>query len=184
MKFVYHLYVTLRLLLAVFFFVFFWAACHYHLSWESAWVPLEAVAILVTAEECLALLMMRGSYWSGYFKVHVETSLPTIVFESDRTFIEVLCAVAAGVLAIALGDTGMSSRVLAKASLAACVLLCFLYLNLQGASVKEDLDVGDKHEVKLETNRSPYLLMLRNFVYWTFFYGLIYIVVTPATHHS
>jgi hypothetical protein len=179
MKAVYAIYQTLRFLLVVFFFCFYWMACHFHISWESAWIPLEAVATLVLAEEILALLISRGSYFSGFFKVASESALPTIVFESDRTFIEVLCAVAAGVLAIALGDNGISSRVLAKASLAACVLLCFLYLNLQGASVAKDVDVGDRHEVLLIPNRSPYLLILRSFVYWSFVYGLIYIVVKP-----
>lgn len=179
MKIAFRIYIAIRMLLALFFFFFFWVAFHYHLSWSSALVPLEAVALLVLAEEILALLVLRGQYFSGIFKVHSELVLPSIVFEGDRTFVEVLCAVAAGVLAIALGDSAISSRLPAKASLASCVILCFLYLNLQGASVRDDVDEQDKHVIKLLANRSPYLLMLRNAVYWTFLYGLIYTVIKP-----
>jgi hypothetical protein len=179
MKIAFRIYAVVRMLIALFFFYFFWLACHYHLSWSSAWVPLEGVALLVLGEEVLALLVMRGGYFAGIFKVPSEVELPATVFEGDRTFVEVLCAVAAGVLAIALGDSAITSRVPAKVSLTSCVILCFLYLNLQGASVREDVDEKGKHLVKLMANRSPCLLIVRNAVYWTFLYGLIYTVIKP-----
>jgi hypothetical protein len=179
MKIIFFMYALARLLLALFFFLFFWLMCHYDLSWSNALVPLEGVALLVLLEEVFALRMTGGKYVSGAFAVPSEEKLPTIVFEGDRTFVEVLCAVAAGVLAIALGDTAISSRLPAKACLSSCVILCFLFLNLQGASVTDDVDENEKHLIKLSADRSPYLLILRNAVYWTFLYGLIYTVIKP-----
>ncbi|MGD0156185.1 MAG: hypothetical protein ABSB50_08805 [Terracidiphilus sp.] len=187
MKTVYRIYMSIRLVLVAFFFSFFLfflfsflLPCHFHLTWPSPWAPLEVVALFVLLEELMAFVVAPDNYWSGLFGVPNETTLPAIVFESDRTFVEILCGVAAAILAIALGEGTPSSRPLAKVCLTLSVLLCITYLNLQGASVKEDMD-DDKncHIVKLTANRSTYLLILRNFIYWSFLYGLTYTVIMP-----
>jgi hypothetical protein len=149
------------------------------ITFSSQWLPLDVVALLVLIEEIIAFILGRATYWRDMFTEPVESALPAIVFESDRTFVEVLCAVAAAILAIALGETAASSLVPAKITLTACVLACFAYLNLQGASVSEDSDDAGKHLIKLVSNRSTVLLMLRNFVYWTFLYGLTCAVIKP-----
>jgi hypothetical protein len=179
MKATFRIYAAIRLLLTAFFFLFFWLACHYKLPWSSALLPLEIVALLVLLEEVLALSIMKSAYFSSFFTTPSEVPLPAAVFEGDRTFVEVLCAVAAAVLAIALSDSVISSRLPAKVCLTSSVLLCFLYLNLQGGSVAEDVDVRNQHVIKLLANRSTYLLVLRNAIYWTFLYGLVYTVIKP-----
>jgi hypothetical protein len=188
MKTAYFIYTAIRLVLVAFFFAFFLflfsSICHVHFAWPSPWVPLEIVALFVVLEELMAFVVAPDKYWSGFLSVPNEITLPAIVFESDRTFVEILCGVAAAILAIALGESTPSSRLLAKVCLTFSVLLCITYLNLQGASVEEDMDEDMKdgkhrHIVKLTKNRSTYLLILRNFIYWSFIYGLTYTVIMP-----
>jgi hypothetical protein len=184
MKTAYLIYMAMRLVLVAFFLLFFLflfsSPCHIHFTWPSPWVPLEVVALFVLLEELMAFVVAPDNYWSGVVSVPNEVTLPAIVFESDRTFVEILCGVAAAILAIALGEGTPSSRPLAKACLTLSVLLCIMYLNLQGASVEEDMDDdNNRHIVKLTENRSTYLLILRNFIYWSFLYGLTYTVIMP-----
>ena len=179
MRATFRIYMVFRLLLVVFFFLYFWLACHFQLTRSSAWLPLEIVALFVLSEELMTALVLRGRYLSGLFVIPGETSLPAAVFEGDRTFVEVLCAVAAAILAIALGDSATSSRLPGQASLTGAVLLCFLYLNLQGGSVNVEKEGTEGHVVGLIPGRSVYLLVLRNFIYWLFLYGLLYTVIRP-----
>jgi hypothetical protein len=168
---IYFVFVIIRITLVIF------AAAYYGSGlWGGRWsylcAPLAPVALLILLEECFAYVQ-SNNYWSSLFTQPVEKTLPAVVFESDRTFIEVLCAVAAAVLAIGLAETGNAELHLAKYVLTACVVLCFFYLNLQGASVEDDKEEQEKHIVILADKRSVILLVLRNFIYWTFLYGLI-----------
>src|ERR1700733_6060458 len=99
MKAAYCIYMIIRLGLVAFcfsFFVFpFLLPCYFHITWPSSWVPLEVVALFVLLEELMASVIAPDSYWSGIFSAPNEVMLPAIVFESDRTFVEILCGVAA-----------------------------------------------------------------------------------------
>jgi hypothetical protein len=176
MKAIYFIYALVRLGLVVFFFLFLFGI-RSPISWSNPWLPLGVVSLLVVIEEITALGISRS--FSGMFTAPAEADLPAIVVESDRTFVEVLCAAAAAILALALGEHADWARTIPKTSLTGCVLLCFTYLNLQGASVVADSDDNGQHTVKLAPNRSTVLLILRNLIYWTFLYGLIFAVVAP-----
>lgn len=148
-----------------------------HLPLPQTLTAIGGISALVAFEELYALAKTR-SLWARTFLIFPEDPVqPTTVVEGDRTFVEVLAAVSGGIIGIGLAGNALSNAWPAKISLFVSLLATFIFLSLQGASIADDFDDHDKHRVRIGSTDLVPLLLLRTAVYWSFLYGLLYIVL-------
>jgi hypothetical protein len=164
--------------LAVVFFGICMALASLFATPPSEWAAFGAISILVAMEELYTLSRSgRMAYFRDYFQVAETPEYPATVFDGDRTFVELLAAVAGGTIGIGLSGSTLDNRWPANLALLTCIFAAFFYLSVQGGSVESDYDDNNKHLVRVHANSVVTLLLTRNLVYWSFVYGLFYIVL-------
>ncbi len=147
---------------------------------DAMFLAIIPVGTLLTLEEAYAAFKSKRYYLADIFKA-VESNKPfLVVFEGDRTFVEILAGVSAAIIGIGLEEKRFANPWPVRLAFVIALLGCFLFLNLQGAKVSADRDDDNLHIVELQPGSQHLLLLVRCLVYWTFIYGIGYILFAKA----
>lgn len=131
----------------------------------------------------------RKDFFKNFFKspfTSEDDCQPLAVFDGDRTFMQILGAVSATLIGLSFDPARFSSSPTpARWIMASALFFSILYLNLQGAGVQQDSTVptnvsgttGSKREIQFKPRYQERLLLVRSLVYWTFFFGIGYILI-------
>ncbi len=179
MQYVFNFYLFVRLAL-LFVPVLVGASFTLH-SWEGVctpeWRSLYVISAVIFLMELYALFLARKTRFQSFWRMPVRTELSPTVLDSQRSFVEILCAVSAGILVLAFEGGNVVARWPAKLSLGLAVLLTFFYLDVLGGSIAADKDQHGFQQVALFPGRYAILQILLNLIYWSFLYGLAYSVL-------
>lgn len=179
MKYVFYLYMGVRLALLL---VPVLGRLTYKLhEWRAVttpeWQSLYMVSAVIFLMELYALIIAGKGRWRTFWKMPERGKLSPTVLDSQRSFVEILCAVSAGILVLAFEQDSVLPQWPAKVSLGLAILTTFVYLDVLGGSIKQDKDEGGCQVVELLPGRYALLQILLNVIYWGFLYGLAYSVL-------
>lgn len=128
------------------------------------------VGLVILLQELFTLSQMGSKY---RLSSELPNCDPTILFESDRTFVEMIAAISAAIIAFGLEKGKLAEPEPAKWSLGVCLLLCFMFLDVQGGALEKE----DSGQVCYHAQRQYLLVSLKNIVFWTFLYGVSYVMI-------